>query len=94
MKRIQSHIISASLSEIKNDKTGEITEMTKIIYTMERENTDRLVGPAMLECYKVGNYLESIAKYIMKPIQVDLEERPVKNGCKYVITKINNQELK
>ena len=88
MKRIQSHIISASLSEIKNDKTGEITEMTKIIYTMERENT------AMLECYKVGNYLESIAKYIMKPIQVDLEERPVKNGCKYVITKINNQELK
>ena len=49
MKKINSHILNASLSEIKNDKTGEITEMTKIVYTIERENTDKLIGPAMLE---------------------------------------------
>lgn len=93
MKKINSHILNASLSEIKNEKTGEITEMTKIVYTIERENTNKLIGPAMLECYKVGNYLETLSKYVMKPVQIDLEERPVKNGCKYVITKVNNQEL-
>lgn len=93
MKKLQSTIINANLSKLVNEKTGEFIDMTKIIYTVSRENTDSFVGPAMLECYRVGNYIEKIKPYVMKPVELELDEKPLKNGVKYVISKINNTVL-
>ena len=93
MKKIQSTIINASLSQITNESTGVVSDMTKITYTIKREDTDVLLGPAMLECYKIGNYIDKLKGNIMKPVEIELEEKPTKNGVKYVITKVNNIQL-
>lgn len=93
MKKMQSTIINASLSSITNEKTGEVSSMTKITYTVKREDTDIMVGPAILECYKIGNFLEKIKGNIMKLVEIELDEKPTKNGVKYVITKVNNVQL-
>lgn len=94
MKKIQTIILGASLSNITNEKTGEVKPLTKIMYTVDRDNTEKLIGPALLECYKIGNHMDKISKYIMRSVTIEIDEIPTKNGSKYSITKIDNIELK
>lgn len=99
MKKIKSTILNVSLSNLSDEKTGEVKPMTKITYTLDREDSENLLGPAILDCYKIGNYIEILKRYTkkvnenFKVVEIELEEKPVKNGCKYVIKTINGQAL-
>lgn len=93
MKKIETTIIRADLSQIVNEKTGEVKDMTKFLYTVDMENTENSEGPALLECYKIGNYIPKIKGKTMKKCIAEIEERPIKNGSKYIIKKIDNMEL-
>ncbi len=97
MIKIKSKIINVSLNEFTNKETGEITEMTKVTYIHPRENTDVFVGPATLECYKVGNYIDllkdkTIDKYD-RTVELELEEEFTKNGIKFRIISVDQKKL-
>lgn len=93
MKKINSMIINAEINNIKNQKTGEVKQYTKVVYTIERENTTERKGPAILECWIPKNCVDSLTQYLMKPTQMELEERFEKNGYRLVISKINNNAI-
>lgn len=99
MKKIKSTIVNVQLSSINDEKTGEVKPMTKITYTLDREDTENLLGPALLDCYKLGNYMEKLNRFTKKTnenfkvVEIELKEKPTKNGCKYVIESINGQTL-
>lgn len=99
MKKIKSTILNVSLSNLKDDNTGEVKPMTRITYTLDREDSEYLLGPAVMDCYKLGNYIETLKRYTKKAnenfkvVEIELEEKPTKNGCKYVIKSINGQDL-
>ncbi len=100
MKKIKGNIIYAELSKMTNEKTGEVKDMTKILYTMEIENTDKHVGNATMECYRMGDYLKKLepftqltnlnGKMVLPVVELEIEERPIKNGAKFVISKVND----
>lgn len=93
MKNVIITIINGELTYFK-DSDGKYTkEMTKINYAIELTNTDRTIGRAILSCYKQGNLFKKIENCIMKPVPATIEERATENGAKYVITKLNNQEI-
>lgn len=93
MKKINSSIIQVDFMEIKDDKNGTVTDMTKIVYTVDRENTDRHVGPALLECYRQGNLLNKLKPYVMQKSVIEIEERMTKKGSNYVVTKVNDVSI-
>ena len=93
MKKINSIIIRGELNTFKNEKTGEISEMTKIIYLIPVERTDKVLGFVPLETYKKDNLLKEIEPYILKTVVLEIDEVPTKNGVKYVLKKINDKEI-
>ena len=96
METIKSRIINADVTEFKNAKTGEVTTMTKIIYTYPRENSENYLGPNIVTCYRPGNILSKIKSYVDNDKYVlELEERldPKTNQFKKVVKKINNTEV-
>jgi len=102
--KIKGNILYAELNEFTNQETGVVTEMTKICYTSEREDTDNFVGCAILEAYKPGNYLEELSVYmktfnqngqlVKKLVEIDVKEQYTKNGVKFVVDKINDFDFK
>ena len=97
MKKIKSKIINVSLNEFTNKETGEITQMTKVTYIHPKEDTENFVGPATLECYKVGNYMnvlkdKTIDKYD-RTLDLELEEEFTKNGIKFRLISIDGKKL-
>ncbi len=93
MRKINSTIINAELKQIPNEKTGVVNEYTTVKYTMERENSDIAVGVAIMECWIPKNCLDAIKGYIMKPVQMELREIFNDKGCKFRISKINNNAI-
>lgn len=95
MKNIIAEILTADKTNMTNEKTGEITTMTKIMYRIETADTEIHTGPAIFECYKVGDFVEKLKPFckIGKVCHVDIDQRPTKNGSKFVLTKIENIEL-
>lgn len=97
MEKVNSRIINADVTEFKNAKTGEVTTMTKIIYTYPRENSDTYLGPNIVTCYRPGNILSKIKPYVDNNDRcvLELEERldNKTNQFKKVIKKINNTEV-
>lgn len=94
MKKINSYVLGCDYSSFPDSKTGEIVEFTKILYTVGRDNTDKQIGPKIMICTKRGDYRTIIESNVMKNVQLEIEEIPTDNGCKYSIKSINNQELK
>ena len=93
-------ILYADLMNMTNKDTGEVTQMTKIVYTVDLEDTDKHVGVGMLECYLPGNKLNVLnqftkrielqGKQYMQVCSLEFETRLIKNGQKLYIKKINN----
>lgn len=94
MKKINSYVLGCDYTSFPDSKTGEIVEFTKISYTVSRENTEKQIGPKIMTCTKRGDYRKVIESNVMKNVQIEIEEIPTDNGCKYSIKTINNQELK
>lgn len=94
MKQVRIMIINASVSKIKDKKTNEYTgKLTKIVYAVERTNTDNMIGNAILTCYKQGDLLKFLTPYAMKLSNAEIREDFTENGSKWSIMKLNNVEL-
>lgn len=96
MRKINSSIIQCNLLNVKNEQTGELIEMTRILYTIDREDTEKVIGPATCESFRVGNYLKKLEKNTIKykpRVELLIEEKPMKNGVKFVINSVNGIEL-
>lgn len=94
MKKISSYVLGCDYSKFADEKTGELIEFTKIRYTLSQENTEKTIGPKIMSCSKRGDYRKLVEQNVMKNVQIDIDEIPTDNGCKYSIKAINNQELK
>lgn len=94
MKKINSYVLGCDYSNFADKKTGEMIEFTKISYTLNQENTENKIGPKVMTCTKRGDYRKIIEQNVMKNVQIELNEIPTDNGCKYSIKSINAQELK
>lgn len=101
---VKGNILYAELNSFTDKETGVVTEMTKICYTTEVEDSKNFVGCAVLEAYKPGNYIEELSIYT-KPVvhngqafktlvDIDLKEQYIKNGVKFVVERINNFDFK
>lgn len=97
MEKIKSRIISCELSEFKNQKTGEVTYMTKIVYTYPRTNTENEIGSNILTCYRPGNLISKIKPYIdtkdLLDVEIDEKLDAKTSTFKKVLKKINFTEL-
>lgn len=94
MKKINSYILGCDYSSFPDSKTGEVVEFTKISYTVNRENTEKQIGPKIMTCTKRGDYRKIVENNVMKNVPLEIEEIPTDNGCKYSIQSINSQVLK
>ncbi len=78
----------------KNDNTGEVTVMTKIVYGIDLPKVDGFSGYSILESYAKESAFADLDKYLRKVQQATVSYRPTSNGVKYVITKINDFPVK
>lgn len=93
MKNADIYIYSAEKENWPNKKTGEVVEMTKILYLIKMSNNDNKIGYSQLKCYKRGNLLSTLNPVLMNRLKADIEERPTENGSKYILCRINGKEL-
>ena len=92
MKKIKSNIVRLELQEFKNRETGEVSEMTKIVYSFPIEKTENCVGSVVMESYKRGNYFRLLEKFVGKECLLEIDEQPYKaNAIKYVIRSVDGQ---
>lgn len=104
MKKIKGQIIYAELNQFTDNNTGVVKEMTKVLYTVNVENSATHVGSGLLECYLSGDFIKKLEEYTktivingkeVRPIyDIELEERFIKNGSKLYISKINDNLIK
>lgn len=101
---LKSNILYAELNEFTDNTTGVVTQMTKIVYTIEREATEKAVGCAILEAYKPGNFLKELERYTLPSklmgketrelVNLEIDKQYTKNGEKYVVKKVNDFDFK
>ncbi len=94
MEKIRILIVNLQKIQFKNDKTGEVSELCKITYCIKLSDSDNFKGYSILECYCNVNAFNKVEKFILKEVTADIKINALKNGIKYTITKINNEELK
>lgn len=86
-------ILNADLMNFKNDNTGEISDMTRINYCIDCDSSDEHVGPAILQCFKRGNVIETIKPFCKREVTAEISVVPQKNGFKYILSSINGKSL-
>lgn len=88
-------VIFAGMTEFTNKDTGEIIEMTEIIYGIPFEKNDNACGYGVMKCYKKGNFVKDFSVYTGRLVKASISEKPEGNSSrvKYVIEKINDKEL-
>lgn len=70
---------------------GTEKDFTKIEYALlMRKNTENRIGLDILTCYVTDKAFDLIKKFVGGQVEFEIEERPTKNGSKYVIISINN----
>ena len=92
--KAQGFLINMSPIKITNDKTGEITELTKIEYCVQAPTTEYFKGGALLTAYTNGKAFDILDKYLFNKVNIELEQRPTNNGVKFYIVSINDNKLK
>lgn len=72
-------------------ENGTEKDFTKIEYALQmRKNTENRIGLDSLTCYVTDKAFDLIKKFVGLQVEFEIEERPTKNGSKYVIISINN----
>ncbi len=104
MSKINGIILCAELVKMTNKETGEVSEMTKINYTIDVNSTDERVGCGIMECYIRGNKVKALEPYtkvsnmngknVRVMLDIELEERLTKNSKKLYVSKIGDLSLR
>lgn len=94
-EKIRGIIICADKLKFINKKTGEVSYMTKISYTMPREQTSKTLGHAFLDSYNKEEVFDYLAKNDLfgKMCDIELSKMLDGNRIKLKIVKINNYVL-
>lgn len=92
--KVQGFLVNMTKIEITNEKTGEISELTKIEYAVQAPSTEYFKGGAIMTAYSNGKAYESLDKYLFSKVSLELEQRPTNNGAKYYILSVNDNKLK
>lgn len=94
-EKIKGIIISCDKLKFINKKTGEVSYMTKISYTMPREKTSKTLGYAFLDSYNKEEAFEYLSKNDLfgKLCDIELSKMLDGNRIKLKIAKINNYVL-
>lgn len=84
-------VYDVSLIQFKNDKTGEVREMTKIFYLKEKSDH---TGYRPLSCFIQGDKVNIVTKFMIKATtKAVLSEKDTEQGVKFTIAKIENETL-
>lgn len=94
MKKARITILNMEKAKFTNDKTGEVSYMTKIMYAIPMANTEKLKGQAILRCYCNGEAFDKLEKFIMIPSAAEIEERATVDGAKYYLTQIADVKVR
>ena len=92
--KVQGFLVNMTKIEITNEKTGEISELTKIEYAVQAPPTEYFKGGAIMIAYSNGKAYETLDKYLFNKVTLELEQRPTNNGAKYYILSVNDNKLK
>ena len=92
--KVQGFLLNMSPIKITNEKTGEITELTKIEYAVQAPTTDYFKGGAVMTAYSNNKAYESLDKFLFNKVTFELEQRPTSNGVKFYILSVNDNKLK
>lgn len=92
--KVQGFLINMNSIEITNEKTGEITKLTKIEYAIQAPTTDYFKGGAIMTAYSNGNSFSTLEKYLFSKVTLEIEQRPTNNGVKFYILSVNDNKLK
>lgn len=92
--KVQGFLINMSPIKITNDKTGEVTELTKIEYCVPAPSTEFFKGGAVLTAYTNGKAFDVLERNLFNKVNLELEQRPTNNGVKFYILSVNDNKLK
>lgn len=94
-EKIKGIVVSADKVRFVNKKTGEVSYMTKISYTMPRERTSKTLGYAFLDSYNKEEVFDYLSKNELfgKLCDIELSKMLDGNRIKLKIAKINSYVL-
>lgn len=92
--KVQGFLINMSKLDITNDKTGEVTELTKIEYAVQAPTTEFFKGGAVMTAYSNGKAYDLLDKLLFNKVTLEIEQRPTSNGVKFYILSVNDNKLK
>lgn len=89
-------LLDTELMTFTNKDTGVVREMTKMHYAVKIE--DKTKSNSILKCTRQGNLIAKLDKYMLdinnpKSHIAVIEKRATEDGAKYVITKIDDEEI-
>lgn len=87
-------ILSLELKHFKNEKTGEVRDMTLVKYIVSTPTTEDFKGGSLLEAYTTADAFTKLDKLLLQNCEITLSQKPTTNGTKYVLISVNNIELK
>jgi len=76
--------------QIKNERTGEVTDWCMVTYFIKKDDTNKSKGPAILSCYCKSNAWGDLDKYSFKWVKATMSQVVEKNRLKLKIKKIGN----
>lgn len=91
MRQEKIILFDVDLLTFKNEKTGEVEELTRLSYLREKADHS---GYRVLKSYAKGNLIDKFSKFICKAnLNVFLEEKDTPDGIKFKISKIENEKI-
>ncbi len=88
-------LIFAGVTKFTDKKTGEVVEMTEIIYGLPIEKDKLHCGYGVLKCYRKGNVTDECFLHVGRRVKATITATPDANSnhVKYSLTKLNGKDI-
>lgn len=93
MEDLEIFVLNIEKLNFHNEKTGEVSDMVKILYGTLVPDEERFSGLAILETYTNGKFFDKLKELVGKKVTASFKKVRLKNGFKYSLTSINGKEL-
>ena len=89
-------ILSLEKQTFSNKETGVVNIMTKITYGIDLTQNENFIGYTIMTSYCNEKSFDSLSKLIKREVNatIELKSGDKANSVKYVITKINDSNIK
>lgn len=89
-QELKIFIINLDKKQIRNEKTGEVTDWCMVTYLVPKEETSKSKGVAELSCYCQPIAWDELDKHMFKWVNAKMTQTVEKNRIKLKIKSINN----